>query len=907
MLRRWLKSANSKRGLLFFLLLVLLLEAIFAWWAVAHVVNSMRAEFLSQARLIIRAINPRTVANLSGTASDTKTPEYTRLKEQLIVTQNIYPHITRLTLIGMKEDESLFYYLDSTSVTLESEVISGRGFSASSDEVRKAYETGSALIARQNQPGGGSSVSAFVSITQPRTGEPIAVLRVDTDSRDWNNQLIGAILIPVGSTAILALIILGGFSYLVRRDQLVGDNPSNRISLHFEAVITLLAGVTVVLSAAYTLHQNELYGRRMAFVQLASSEASLTIDALRDISEYQLDGLAQFFESSQHVEREEFRQYTSYLIDDPVLQAMAWAPAIITNRTGAQEEWPHQEGLHDLSVWRWENGRSEISGEVYDMIFPILYIEPFLDNTDLLGFDLASEEPLSLAMNAAFLSGLSSASDPVQMDWLDCASGNLFVFKPIFSESFHEEIVGFAIAVIRPGNLLFHHARSVTGDQGVVLGLYQVSERDKYIFLASTSSDCASVQQEEPSLVHLDDSPVLVLPASAFGRVFVIVAHPSTEFSSLYPVSGGWYALLFGMTIVGSLSFVVDSLSNRRRQLELLVNERTVELKKSETRWLFALEGAGDGVWDWNLRTNEMFYSVQWKRMIGYEDDEIGSDHQEWVTRIHPEDRDRCLADVQSIVLGKTSSYRNEHRIRCKDGSYKWILARGKVVEWTDDGNPKRIIGTHTDITERKQAEDALSESMEKLTHITESSINALAAAVDLRDPYTAGHQRRVAQLSVAIASSMNLDLDRVSTLKLAALVHDVGKIQVPAEILNRPGKLGDLEMQRIREHPEAGKELFKNVEFAWPMADMIYQHHERLDGSGYPQGLTDDEILFEAKILAVADVVEAMSSHRPYRQALGIEAALHEIEENAGTLYDEEVVRICLRLFKEEGFTLDD
>ncbi len=308
-------------------------------------------------------------------------------------------------------------------------------------------------------------------------------------------------------------------------------------------------------------------------------------------------------------------------------------------------------------------------------------------------------------------------------------------------------------------------------------------------------------------------------------------------------------------------------------------------------------------MWDWNLRTNEMFYSVQWKRMIGYEDNEIGSDHQEWVTRIHPKDRDRCLVDVQSIVMGKTSSYRNEHRIRCKDGSYKWILARGKVVEWTDDGNPKRIIGTHTDITERKQAEDALSESMEKLTHITESSINALAAAIDLRDPYTAGHQRRVAQLSVAIALSMNLDPERISTLKLAALVHDVGKIQVPAEILNRPGKLGDLEMQLIRKHPEAGKELFKNVEFAWPMADMIYQHHERLDGSGYPQGLTDAEILLEAKILAVADVVEAMSSHRPYRQALGIEAALHEIEENAGILYDMQVVEVCLKLFREDGF----
>jgi putative nucleotidyltransferase with HDIG domain len=158
----------------------------------------------------------------------------------------------------------------------------------------------------------------------------------------------------------------------------------------------------------------------------------------------------------------------------------------------------------------------------------------------------------------------------------------------------------------------------------------------------------------------------------------------------------------------------------------------------------------------------------------------------------------------------------------------------------------------------------------------------------------------------VAIARSLGLDETRCAALKLASLVHDVGKIHIPSEILNRPGKLDELQMKMVREHAKTGWELFKDVEFAQPIAEIIYQHHERLDGSGYPRGLKEDEILLQAKILAVADVVEAMSSHRPYRQALGIDSALEEIAMNAGRIYDDEVVTACLRVF-EEGFTYSE
>jgi HD-GYP domain-containing protein (c-di-GMP phosphodiesterase class II) len=193
----------------------------------------------------------------------------------------------------------------------------------------------------------------------------------------------------------------------------------------------------------------------------------------------------------------------------------------------------------------------------------------------------------------------------------------------------------------------------------------------------------------------------------------------------------------------------------------------------------------------------------------------------------------------------------------------------------------------------------------ESLSASLEQTIQVVAETVDQRDPYTAGHQRRVTDLCVAIAGKLGLSSERTHGLRLAASIHDLGKIGVPAEILAKPGRLTDIQFTLIKEHAQLGYEIVKNVQFPWPIAQMILQHHERLDGSGYPQGLKADEIFLESRILAVADVVEAMSSHRPYRPSLGIDAALDEVLSNRGTLYDPETVEACVSLFRREGYQL--
>lgn len=216
------------------------------------------------------------------------------------------------------------------------------------------------------------------------------------------------------------------------------------------------------------------------------------------------------------------------------------------------------------------------------------------------------------------------------------------------------------------------------------------------------------------------------------------------------------------------------------------------------------------------------------------------------------------------------------------------------------------VANTLAGILVRKQAAEELKRSFERLQRTFDGTVNALASVVERRDPYTAGHQRWVAELAVAIAEEMGLSKEQIEAIHVAGILHDIGKMYVPAEMLSKPGRLTEIEFSVIKTHPQVSYDILKTIEFPWPIAQIALQHHERLDGSGYPSGLSGKDIVLEARILAVADVVEAMSSHRPYRPTLGTDKALFEILQKKGVLYDPEVVDACLKVFTEKGFKFE-
>ena len=290
-------------------------------------------------------------------------------------------------------------------------------------------------------------------------------------------------------------------------------------------------------------------------------------------------------------------------------------------------------------------------------------------------------------------------------------------------------------------------------------------------------------------------------------------------------------------------------------------------------------------------------------KMLGYERDELM--HMSWAQVTHPDDLEANYAYANRLLAGEIDGYTYDKRYIRKDGKVIYGTMSAKCVRGPD-GSIDYIVSLIQDITKRKEAEERLGSTLANLRKAIGGTIQAIVHVVEMRDPYTAGHQRRVADLARVIAVEMGLSPDIIEGIRIAAVIHDIGKVSVPAEILSKPGKLTQNELELIKDHPTTGYDILKDVEFPWPVAEIVYQHHERLDGSGYPRGLKGDDVLLEARIIALADVVEAIASHRPFRPAQGIDVALDEITKNKGVLYDPFVVDTCLALFLEKGYALE-
>ncbi len=267
-------------------------------------------------------------------------------------------------------------------------------------------------------------------------------------------------------------------------------------------------------------------------------------------------------------------------------------------------------------------------------------------------------------------------------------------------------------------------------------------------------------------------------------------------------------------------------------------------------------------------------------------------------------DPSACLTR-QAFENGSTAR-RRAMELNGRNGNRRYFEGTSRVVSWDNAGRPAAVVKIYKDITEQRQAEEELRLNMKQMRKNLDGTIKAIARTVETRDAYTAGHQRRTTEIAGAIAYEMGLSKEVIGGIRMAGVIHDLGKISVPAEILSKPGKISESEFSLIKQHPQAGYDILEGIDFNWPVADIVLQHHERLDGSGYPNGLKGDEILLEARIIGVADVIEAMASHRPYRPALGIDDAFEEITTKRGILYDPVVVDASIDLFTSKGYQLN-
>lgn len=356
--------------------------------------------------------------------------------------------------------------------------------------------------------------------------------------------------------------------------------------------------------------------------------------------------------------------------------------------------------------------------------------------------------------------------------------------------------------------------------------------------------------------------------------------------------------------VIGTMTVVDDDILIAWTDLtEMRRNEQA--LRESEQRFRSMIEQTGSGVY---IRRDGVYIYVNpsYCKIVGWTPEQLlGQEVLRFVDQADAELLARIREAWTELHTGTEQSASYEVSTRRGDGSQVVLGLHTKLLTW-DDGKPATIVIVN-DITERKRNEAQIAAYVVQLEGSMKATLQAVSNMVELRDPYTAGHERKVGIIAEQIALQMGWTPERCETLELAGLVHDIGKIAVPSEILSKPSRLSPMEMELIKQHPQAGYDILKDVPFPVPVAEIIRQHHERMDGSGYPRGLKGDEIMPEARVLAVADVLESMSAHRPYRAALGIDLAMAEIEAGSGTLYDSEVVKAAVRLIREQGYQLPE
>lgn len=350
---------------------------------------------------------------------------------------------------------------------------------------------------------------------------------------------------------------------------------------------------------------------------------------------------------------------------------------------------------------------------------------------------------------------------------------------------------------------------------------------------------------------------------------------------------------------IGSMTIVGDDAIVAWTDLtELKRNEEA--LRRSERHFRSMIEDTVLGIY---VRRGDRFIYVnpRYSEIVGWSVSELVGQPIWKFTPATQSNVESIKQAWEKLAQGQSSVHYDVPLI-CRNGEVKELALHASHIDW--DGEPATIVVAE-DITERRLAERKIADYVKRLEASMEGTLHVVSRMVDLRDPYTSGHERRVGLIAAAIAREMGWDDARCSSLELIGLVHDIGKIAVPAEILSKPGRLSPVEMELVRGHVQAGYDILKDVPFSFPVAEIIYQHHERLDGTGYPRKLKGEQILPEARILSVADVLESMAAHRPYRPALGMDVALTELQRGRGAIYDADVVDAVTRMVRDKGYTL--
>jgi len=849
---------------------------VFALWNINLQDQIKRDKLVDQAEIISQAIDREVLLHLNGTPADLSSLYYQHLKEQLIATSRIYSNSHVMYVLGLKEDCSIFFYVDSELPGSLTESQPGDIYSKTSKLENDCIQTGSPMTIGPGTDEWGTWITAFYPIREPETGDIIAVFGMDVDAQNWQIEIIQSAGLTILIFIILIIFIIGTihvFQYRKENPELYRKHLLTRYAL---VLCTGLLGIC--LTALFTLYtiSAENTSRSKSFNHLAGFHAETITSSIARIDTTSLESIKQFFQGSDFVTREEFSKFTEHLLKDPHILAWAWMPDTQHTPIQAIESAARQDGFVDFHVWGWDPSGQQIPIKNDDSAFPVLYISPQTLESPILGYDVASVESRLDLLRTSMETGITTATDPFMFLQGDDQAQVIFVIKPITLEDNPSGQVGAAAAIVLTDRIIQSvHLESIQHegdpeDIGLYTDLIQIYPDQEIQLLSSTSPKS---YQETHLNANLQDHKyaefTYLKPLFLFGNAYAIVSHPSPDFHQSYPASDGKTIAISGIILTILIMLLVGNFADRNYILSDMVELRTAELKESERKFHIALKNSPVVV---SQQDRELRYTWVHNPNPGFESKNvIGKTDYDLL----PSDEANQLTQIKRQVISSGKSARKTVRTTIHGKTLHYDMTVEPIQSET--GECLGVTCSGVDITGLVEAYDA--------------TIEGWSMALELRDQETEGHTLRVAEMAVKLAEALGVGEEELVHIRRGALLHDIGKIGIPDDILLKTGKLTAEEWEIMKQHPVFAYNMLSPIAYLEPALDIPYSHHEKWDGTGYPRGLKGDQIPLAARIFAIIDVWDALRSDRHYRKAWSDEKALNYIRSQSGSHFDPVVV----------------